>query len=523
MATTLPPEEIFQEVADTGIDDPDDLARHASAADGFESLDQFLAWANATRERSIAEQLAHLAEEEQAEVLEDVDPEALLYSWNVWARPSQMLPEGTDWSTAVVMAGRGWGKTRVGAEWIRKKAMENPGCRIILLGRTSADVRDVMVKGESGILAVSPPSERPEYIPSRRALIWPNGSQALIATSMEPSILRGPQAHFAWADEIGTYTHIPDESGLTAWQNLRIATRLGDHPQVITTTTPKRMPAIQELLDEVSSPGLRTIIVRGRTIDNVAALSRSYLERLFHLYHGTALWAQEIMGEVVDAVEGALWDDLTINAARALTGLPSLPYRVVAVDPSVAENPRDECGIVVVGGTAHKKLHQRHAYVLEDATVHGAPAVWAQAVVDTAKKWRVAGVVAEGNQGSELVRMAIHAIDPSIPVYLVHARQNKQLRAEPVVTAYQGKRVHHVGYLATLETQMTAWEPEKSKKSPDRVDALVYAVSAVLIKPPKDLFRNLMPLRAKSPARNRVQGVKKSTFMGHRGGSRRAA
>lgn len=862
---TLPPDSIFVDpddaIADTGVDSAEDVARHESATDGFSNLDEFLAWANATRERSVAEELAHLPAKEQEELLDGVDPDSLLYSWDTWARPSQVLPE-SGFNTAVVMAGRGWGKglpldtpiptpngftrmgdlqdgdevyyeagktchvvaahdpytpnhmfrltfdddssiladadhlwrtqtrreykrargynvrttkelldslddghcvqvtaplelpdaelpvdpytlgawlgdgasagpticgvdseifdrirktyalrdgrspssiarqpnlqswfiggrneltphfhtlqlfknkhvpepyfwgsveqrlellrgimdtdgtiektgcragvgfvsrrlrddvqrllvtlgykarartrrkgvhgrpetikdfytvefrptpernpfaltrkaervvayraqsnrathrrlvsvteapivtvrcitvdspdatylagrelitthnTRVGSEWIRQKARDNPGCRIILLGRTTADVRDVMVLGESGILAVSPPGEKPEYLPSRRLLTWPNGSQALLATSQEPSVLRGPQAHFAWADEIGTYTHVPDESGLTAWQNLRIATRLGEAPQVITTTTPKRMPAVQELMDEVASANSSTIIIRGRTVDNVAALSRSYLEMLFHLYHGTALWAQEIMGEVVDAVEGALWSDSTINSARALTGLPSLPFRVVAVDPSVAENPRDECGIVVVGGTSEKLLHKRHAYVLEDATIHGAPGVWAAAVVEAHKKWKTAGVVAEGNQGGELVRMAIHAVDPTVPVFIVHARQNKQLRAEPVVTAYEQKRVHHVGYLGALETQMTGWEPGVSKKSPDRVDALVYGVAAVLIKPPKDLFKILRPLRAKSAGSNRVSGIKRSPFAGHRSGGTRAA
>lgn len=508
---------------DYGVDDEDDLERHASAEDGFESLDAFLAWANATRERSLAEEVAHLPADEQAALLDGVDPEAMLFNWPTWARKSQLLPDNNTWSTAVILAGRGWGKTRCGSEWIREKARKHPGCRIILLGRTTADVRDVMVTGESGILALSPANERPEYIPSRRLLVWPNGSQALLATSQEPSVLRGPQAHFAWADEIGTYTHIPDESGLTAWQNLRIATRLGEHPQTITTTTPKRLPAVQDLMDEVAAPGSSTIVVRGRTIDNVAALSRSYLEMLFHLYHGTSLWRQEIMGEMVDAVEGALWTDSMLTGTRALTTLPALPYRVVAVDPSVAENPRDECGIMVVGGTAERALHKRHAYVLEDATILGAPGVWAKQVVDTHHRWKAAGVVAEGNQGGELVRMAIHAVDPNVPVFIVHARQNKQLRAEPVVAAYEQKRVHHVGYQPTLEAQMTGWEPGKTKKSPDRVDALVYAVSAVLIKPPKDLFRILRPLRAKSPSRSRVPGVKKSAYAGHQSGGRRAA
>jgi phage terminase large subunit-like protein len=428
-----------------------------------------------------------------------------------------------DAPSQLFLAGRGLVPThnsRVGSEWVRKQARENPGCRIILLGRTAADVRDVMVNGESGILACCPPAERPEHIPSRRALVWPNGSQALLASAVEPSLLRGPQAHFAWADEIGTYNHVPDDSGLTAWENLRIATRLGETPQVITTTTPRRIPAVEDLIAEVADASKGTRLVRGRTIDNVAALSRAYLSMLFHRYHGSALWAQEIMGELVEAAEGALWQDKLLNKARALAGVPPLPFRVLAVDPSVAEEPRDECGIVVVGGTAQPKPHQRHAYVLEDATIHGSPREWAKRVVETARKWQVAGVVAEGNQGGELVRMAINSIDPNLKVFIVHARQNKHLRAEPVVTAYEGLRVHHVGYLGTLEAQMTSWEPGVTKKSPDRVDALVYAVTAVLIDPPKGLFTTGR-LRAKSAARN-VLPIKKSGYTGHRTGRRAA-
>lgn len=492
----------------------EERARHASAEDGFSTLEEFLTWADETRERSLVEQLVTLTQDEQDAILEEIDPEGFLYSWESWGRPSQIIEDG-DWTTLVVMAGRGWGKTRSGAEWVRRKARENPGCLILLLARTLSDIRNVMVGGESGILAVCPIDERPEYIPTRRALVWPNGSTALAVTSYEPSMLRGPQAHFAWADEIGAYNHVPDESGLTAWQNLRIATRLGDHPQVITTTTPRRLPAVEELLDEVATPGSGTVVIRGRTIDNVTALPRSYLATLWNLYHGSRLWRQEILGELVDAVEGALWTDERINKARTLTALPALPYRVVAVDPSVAENPKDECGIMVVGGTGHAKLHKRHAYVLEDATVLGSPAVWAQQVVDTAKKWKAAGVVAEGNQGGELVRMAIQAIDPNIRVFIVHARQNKQLRAEPVVTAYESGRVHHVGYLGLLETQMTGWEPNKKKKSPDRVDALVYGVSAVLLKPPKGLF-SLGRVRARSAADKSIPGVNKSAYTGHR-------
>lgn len=475
-------------------------------AEDVQTYEDFLKYIEVTRERSLMEHIALLRPDEQNEVLEGLDPSVLLHDWKSWARPSQLLPDG-NWTTAVIMAGRGYGKTRVGAEWIREKARQNPGCRFILLARTAADVRDVMVQGESGILAVHAPSERPEYVPSRGILIWPNGCTALLSTSEVPSKLRGPQAHFSWADEIGTYSHIPDESGLTAWENLRVATRLGDHPQIITTTTPKRMPAIQELIDEANS-GRSTILLRGRTVDNAANLAQSYLETLFYKYHGTHLWKQELEGLMMEAIEGALWGQDIIDKNR-LTMIMNPPIRVVAVDPSVAENPKDECGIVVVGASGDRELHKRHAYVLEDLSLHGSPEEWVKVVVEAAKRYG-APIVAEGNQGQALVKMALksHGMKHD-DVFMVTARQNKQTRAEPVSVAYQAGRVHHIGHLGDLESQLTTWDPsDKKRKSPDRLDALVWGVTALLISPPKGLSFG-GPIRARSLAKRQVAGVRR--------------
>ncbi len=497
------------------VDEVDVEAEYASE-DKSEAFQRFAEEVRAGREESLMAKIVKLPQKEQEAALEGLDPTALLYDWESWARPSQLLPD-EGWATAVIMAGRGFGKSRIGSEWVRKKAMSHPGCRIALLGRTAADTRDTMVLGESGILAVHPPSEKPNYVPSRRSIVWENGSQATLYSDVEPSSLRGPQAHYSWADEIATFNHLPDESGLTAWNNLRIATRLGKAPQVITTTTPKRVPAMQDLLEEAARPGGSTIVRRGRTIDN-EYLPLSYLHVLFYQFYGTALWRQEVEGELIGDIEGALWLDTTINRYRAKPLIPALPYRVVAVDPSVAENPRDECGIVVVGGTAHRKLHERHAYVLEDASVLGSPEVWARQVVETARKWKCP-VVAEGNQGQALVQMAIRSIDPSIPVFLVQARRNKMTRAEPISVAYEAGRVHHRGYLPALESQMTTWIPGETKKSPDRLDALVWGVTAMLVAPPKGLTFG-GPLRASSPASRSLGGITKR-FQGHR--SSRAA
>lgn len=475
---------------------------------------------------SLAEQVSLLPDDDREAALSEVDAEALLFDWNFWGRPEQIAPSDTDWHLLVACAGRGFGKSRMLSEWVRKVARENPGCRIALVARTAADCRDVMINGDSGILAVCPPEERPEYFPSRRSLEFPNGSVATHYTAAEPDVLRGPQHHFAACDELASWNHMPGADNLTAWDQVQVATRLsinGSNPQIMVATTPRRVPAMRKLLER-SETEEGVVIVRGSTMRNRGNLPAPYLELMASLYAGTKIGRQELEGILLDDIEGALWTESLIEEYRhksPLIDVGHLPFRVLAVDPSVAENPRDECGIVVVGGTATRHLHKREAYVLEDATIHGSPGVWAKQVIETAKKWKVAGIVAEGNQGSELVRMAIQAIDPTMRVFMVHARENKALRAEPVVTAYEKGRVHHVGYHPLLETQMTSWEPGVSKKSPDRVDALVYGVAATIINPPKGLF-SLGSIRAKSYASRHMQGVKKSEYSGHRAGRRAA-
>lgn len=434
-------------------------------------------------ERSQAQVIADLPDDERAEVLEGVDPEQLLFDANFWLRPAQMEPEG-DWDLWGIISGRGFGKTRAGAEWVRKKANEEPGCRIALVGRTSADVRSVIIGGDSGILSVCPPSERPEYKPSVRTLVFPNGTICETFSSEEPNQLRGPQFHFGWGDEVAAWDFKPDDSGLTAWDNLRIATRLGERPKVIATTTPKKTPFMEDL--EKLADENRAVITRGSTFDNLANLSIKYLQMLKDLYQGTRLEMQELMGILLDTVEGALWTADLIELSRH-TGPFKVPQlRVVAVDPSVAENPKDECGIVIVGSTASKRLAMREAWVIEDASVHGAPAEWAKVVVEKAKQY-ACPVVAETNQGAALVKTVIQNIDPTIRVIEVHAAVGKQLRAEPISLAYDQRRVHHINYLPKLEAQMTSWVPGETKKSPDRIDALVHGLTALLIKPPPGL------------------------------------
>lgn len=393
------------------------------------------------------------------------------------------------------------GKTRSAAEWIRHKAQDTSQgqLRFLLVARTAADVRDVLVEGDSGVLAITPPSERPLYEPSKRRLTWPNGHTAVLSTADEPDSLRGVQAHYAWADELAAWRQTPDAAGMTSWDNLRVATRLGRNPQIVATTTPKRVKSLFDLIDEEKKTG-KIYISKGSTLDNSGNLSEAYIQAITGVYGGTRLARQELYGEMLDDVEGALWTAEMISEARHNAMPLGLPLRVIGVDPSVAENPKDECGIVVCASTGDRDLYKREAWILEDATVHGSPEMWANKVVEMARKW-LCPVVAEVNQGGALVRNAINAIDPNIKVFEVHSKYGKALRAEPVVLAYEQKRIHHVGYLAELESQMEFWVPGEGK-SPDRVDALVHALTALLIKPPQGFVGG--KITAKSPASRRI-------------------
>lgn len=450
---------------------------------------------------SLAQIVAKLPDAEREKVLADLDSEGLVWDWRFWARPEQIAPEG-DWNIWLLLAGRGFGKTRTAAEWVREEARvtRDGKRRFALVARTAADVRDVLIEGESGIMNVTAPSEMPLYEPSKRRLTWPNGNIATAFTADEPDSLRGPQFTHAWGDEVAAWRQTPDAAGMTAFDNLRVGTRLGANPKILVTTTPKRVPLLYQLLAEHERNPSKIVVSRGSTMDNAGNLAESYIDAITGVYEGTRLASQELYGEMLDAVEGALWTDEMIDQYRE-GGYPSgIPLRCIAVDPSVAENPKDECGIVVVASTSERDLYKRQSWVLEDASVHGSPTVWAQRVVEMARKWGCP-VVAEVNQGGALVKNAIHTIDPSVRVLEVHSKYGKALRAEPVTLAYEQGRVHHVGYFAELESQMTSWVPGEGK-SPDRVDALVHGLTALLIKPPPGFVGG--HLTAKSVAHRRI-------------------
>ncbi len=462
-------------------------------------------------EKSLAQAVAELPDAEREQVLAGLELDDLQYDPQFWLRPTQLRPiNELGWQLAAMVAGRGAGKTRSMCEWTRQKAQGRP-TRGALVARTAADVRDVLVAGESGILAVSPPSERPEYEPSKRLLTWPNGTTALCFSSEAPDQLRGPQFNWSVADEIASWKYLPDESGLTAWDNLRLATRLGDEPQIFAGTTPKRTPFMRSLLKAAETES-GVLLLRGSTKDNRGNLSQTYIDMIYGLYEGTALAQQELDGVMLDDIDGALWDEQLIEEFRVL-GLPKMrrPLVAVGVDPSVSEKPGDETGIVVaVVDAAIRDMYKRHAYILSDASLQAAPEMWAKVLVGEVNRFHGAPVIAETNQGGGLIKAVLTGIDPDIRVFGVHSRYGKAIRAEPVVLAAQQGRVHHVGYFPELEDQLTTWVPDESRKSPDRLDAYVHVLTALLVKQPDGMHSG--GVRARSAAGLVIPSAPKPRF-----------
>ena len=443
--------------------------------------------------QSLAEEIAELSIEQQQEIFQGWTQEQfdnLTYDANFWLRPEQKVPDG-DWFITALVAGRGFGKTLTASQWIRRKALEHPGCRIAVAARTVADVRNTMVMGESGILAVHAPEERPEYKQHIQTLIWPevDGKQstALLLSSESPDSARGPQFHYAVGDEFAAWKTNTDASGATLFSNLVAATRLGDNPQLLLATTPKRTEVMKKLMEDSKIPEKRIKIITGSTFDN-KSLSKNYIDNLVGQYGNSDLAKQELDGMMLEDAEGVVFTQGMINKARDESNeLPMLPLRFIAVDPSVAENPKDECGIMVMGCTQERDLTQRKVYVLEDYSIKAGPDVWSQVVVQAARDWKTKFVVYEKNQGGALIQMAINAVDDTLKTFPVVATRGKQTRAEPVVIAMQQGRVRFNGLMPELEDQCLFWDPESSRYSPDRMDAMVWGVTAAIITPPPGL------------------------------------
>lgn len=440
---------------------------------------------------SVAQKVAKLTKEEKIAFFSKYSPEqleALKYDWKFWGRPSQFAPT-SDWHILLACAGRGFGKTRMLAEYVREQALATPGTIIGIVARTAADARDVIALGESGIMAVHAPEERPIYKPSVRRIEWANGSYALLFSADSPDQLRGFQGHLMVGDEVAAWPTKPDASGATAWSNTVVCARLGDNPRIFLATTPKRTQFMRDIIDQSADPTNKIVIVSGSTKEN-KALSKNYIENLERSYRGNAdLARQEIEGEMLDGIQGAVFTEDLIENSRIIDDeAPYTHLRVIAVDPTVSAEPTDECGIVVVGASQHKDLSKRQAFVLDDLSLKAKPEIWAAEVVKAAKKWDTKHCVVEKNQGGDLVRMAIHAIDPTLIIHAVVATKGKAVRAEPVAVAMEQERVHFWNYLEKLEEQMVFWDPNlKGMSSPDRLDAFVWGVIALLIDPPYDL------------------------------------
>ncbi|WP_308916800.1 DNA-packaging protein [Jannaschia sp. LMIT008] len=406
---------------------------------------------------------------------------SLPWLFDVWGLPHQQPPAG-DWRTWVVLGGRGAGKTRAGAEWVRAQ-VEGPrpldagrARRVALVGETYDQVRDVMIEGDSGLLACTPPDRRPDWISTQRKLVWPNGAVAVVCSASDPEAMRGPQFDAAWVDELAKWRRAHD-----AWDMLQFCLRLGDDPRAVVTTTPRNVEVLRTLLAQDD-----TVTTQAPTEANRANLAPGFLSAVRRRFGGTRLGRQELDGVLVDEVPGAFW---TAAGLDALRGTPPARFDrvVVGVDPAVtSQSGSDETGIVVVGVVQDGPPSDWTAWVLEDASVSGAtPSQWAAAVADAYDRHGADRVVAEGNQGGDMIEAVLRQAAPSVSYRKVTARRGKSARAEPVAALYERGRVRHVAGLVPLEDQMCAMASSGygGSGSPDRCDALVWALWAALLEP----------------------------------------
>ncbi|WP_159730287.1 DNA-packaging protein [Methylosinus sp. Ce-a6] len=404
----------------------------------------------------------------------------LLSDWEFCAREDQWPPllagDGAPWRVWLILGGRGAGKTRAGAEWVRAVARGRPQFAprplspIALVGESAAHVRDVMIEGVSGILAAHERSERPLWEPSRKRLTFDNGVVAQAFSAEDPDSLRGPQFSAAWCDELAKWRYAEE-----SWDMLQFGLRLGEWPRQIVTTTPRPIPLLKRLMSERG-----VVTTRATTRQNAANLAPSFLESVVAQYAGTRLGRQELDGEIVEERADALWSREMLESARVAAS-PPLERIVVAVDPPASSTKRaDRCGIVAAG-IANESL-----FVLEDGTLEAArPAQWARAAVALYHRIEADALIAEVNQGGEMVRAVIHEADPSVPVKEARATRGKYLRAAPVAQLYEQGRVRHVGAFPQLEDEMCDFGTDglSSGRSPDRLDALVWAVHALALGP----------------------------------------
>jgi phage terminase large subunit-like protein len=421
---------------------------------------------------AIAAQLAAIAPDQRDPFLASLTPlevVALEHDWRLWARSNQLPPTG-DWTVWLNLGGRGSGKTWVGANWSIEQAETLPGSIGHLIAPTASDIRDVMVEGPSGVLALSPPWFRPLYEPSKRRLTWPNGSIARLFSAEEPERLRGPQCHWGWCDEPAAWKYAE------AWDQFLFGLRLGQRPRAVATTTPKPIHIIRELLARPD-----TVVTRSRTADNIANLAPVFLTTVVSRYEGTRLGRQELEGELLEDVPGALWTRKLIDDNRK-PAHPTLNRIIIGIDPAATSTEgADETGIVVAGTSGEGQ--NRHGWVLADVSARMAPIAWARAAIKEYRDRKADRIVAEVNNGGEMVELTLRTVDPSVAYTAVHASRGKAKRAEPVSALYEQGKVHHVGSFIPLEDQMCNWVPDLAdqQNSPDRMDALVWALTELMV------------------------------------------
>jgi phage terminase large subunit-like protein len=418
--------------------------------------------------------------------LSEAERDALLYHWPFWARPEQLAPKG-DWTNWLILAGRGWGKTRTGSEWVRSvmcgatPLARGTYGRIAIIAETAADARDVIVNGTSGIMVSHPSDFRPIYVANNRSLTWPNGAIALLFNATEPDQLRGPEHEAAWLDELAKWRYAQE-----TYDMLQFGLRIGDDPKQVITTTPRPIKIVKELVNDPD-----TVVTRGLTTDNRSNLSAKFYKKIVAKYEGTRLGRQELMAELLTDVPGALWTQRGLDEHRwdRKKRLPDMARIVIGVDPAAKDPnkgmPEDgaETGIVAVGLGMDGR-----GYVFEDGSCRLGPMGWARRAIALYDRYQADAVVAEINQGGAMVEAVLRSERPTLPVTTVHASRGKVTRAEPIAALYEQGRISHCGAFPELEDQQVLFTPNgiEGETTADRVDALVWALTELF---PNIIFR----------------------------------